>query len=567
MHAPAASFDRPMSPAAERTALALLLLAGLLLFGIGQARTGFQGTDEHRYAQVAKEVGPGADLFVMHMCGDLYPDKPPIFFWAIKASYTLLGGVTPLSARLPLILSGIGALAFAWLLMRQMSGPRLALLGTALLLLSFRFIWAGRWLRLDMPLVMFSTGAFWTSARLLFPHAGQRPAGGGWALAGWTLATLGTLTKATALPVWLGTLTLYAAWRRDWSVIRLHRPVAGPALALTIVAAWLIPAWVLGGSEYVGVILGVHVIERYVGLVHHEQWFGYFVPKLLSDGLPAALLLPAALWWGWRRRTDPVDGDRLRFLLAWIAFTFVFFSIPQGKRGQYILPLYPAMTLLVAQFIAEALTDAGGRLGTLLRRHLWVWCALLAAAGLAPLPLRRLYAEDFRVDPGLTVLIGVALLLTGSALWSMRLLRARRCRPVMALTGAGLYLTYVLLFALYFPRMFDDSHLREITAIVERESDDPRPLVGLYRFSQPFIPYGNLRQRTAEWSDDLRRFTRQEGGDWIVTYDRHIERAREALDPVERVRDREWRVLGSWPVVEGDTTETLVLIHLRPTDQ
>ena len=37
--------------------------------------------DEPRYAEVAKEIFEHGSVLVMHLCGQLYPDKPPLLFW------------------------------------------------------------------------------------------------------------------------------------------------------------------------------------------------------------------------------------------------------------------------------------------------------------------------------------------------------------------------------------------------------------------------------------------------------------------------------------------------------
>ncbi len=65
-----------------------------------------------------------------------------------------------------------------------------------------------------------------------------------------------------------------------------------------------------------------------------------------------ALQLEAAF----AKRDDPA----LLFCLLWLVIPFVFFSLSQSKRPQYILPLMPAIALLVARIWDEARTRARG---------------------------------------------------------------------------------------------------------------------------------------------------------------------------------------------------------------
>ena len=108
--------------------IAVLFLTAAVLFGISMSRTGFEGKDERRYAQVAKEITWGENIFVMHHLGKLYPDKPPLFFWMQAISYKVFGEVSPFSARVPLWIVSMLALAFSYLCVRQINGPRAALM-------------------------------------------------------------------------------------------------------------------------------------------------------------------------------------------------------------------------------------------------------------------------------------------------------------------------------------------------------------------------------------------------------------------------------------------------------
>src|SRR2546428_6487967 len=77
------------------------------------------------------------------------------------------------------------------------------------------------------------------------------------------------------------------------------------------------------------------------------------------------------------RKMAPIQATRKRA-------AFLFFSFSTGKRGVYIIPLYPAAAILVARLLARAwesgvATAAARRL----RAPLFAWAAaaLLLAAG------------------------------------------------------------------------------------------------------------------------------------------------------------------------------------------
>jgi hypothetical protein len=81
---------------------------------------------------------------------------------------------------------------------------------------------------------------------------------------------------------------------------------------------------------------------------------------LFSLGLPWSLLLPFLLWDLCKKSTH-TDDDGL-FLKSWFLIMFVFFSLSAGKRPVYLLPLYPPLSLLLADWIYQQYHSTGRRL-------------------------------------------------------------------------------------------------------------------------------------------------------------------------------------------------------------
>src|SRR5262249_45050511 len=92
--------------------------------------------------------------------------------------------------------------------------------------------------------------------------------------------------------------------------------------------------------------------QRYVSRAtfdrYQPDWF--FVPVLLAGLLPWTSLLPRALRQGFAAARA---GERATgLLLIWAAFVFVFFSLSQSKLIPYILPLFPALSVLLGRELA-----------------------------------------------------------------------------------------------------------------------------------------------------------------------------------------------------------------------
>jgi len=82
-------------------------------------------------------------------------------------------------------------------------------------------------------------------------------------------------------------------------------------------------------------------------LGRYQPWH-YFIPVLLAGALPWTVTLFDSL----RRGLTRVAAGQFhaeRFLLIWAVFIYVFFSISGSKLPSYLLPMFPALALLMAQ--------------------------------------------------------------------------------------------------------------------------------------------------------------------------------------------------------------------------
>src|SRR5438093_1254910 len=75
--------------------------------------------DEPYFAEGAREMLADGQWAVPHVNGTITTDKPPLFFWIIALLSLPAGRVTPLTARLPSALAGLGSVVLAMRLARR----------------------------------------------------------------------------------------------------------------------------------------------------------------------------------------------------------------------------------------------------------------------------------------------------------------------------------------------------------------------------------------------------------------------------------------------------------------
>jgi len=335
----------------DKGAIYLLLFCSFLLFFLNLNGWELWNPDEPRYAQVAREMRDTGEWILPHLNSDIYPDKPPLFFWLIALFSFFTGGVTELSARLPSALAAVGCILLTFFLGKRLFDRRAGLLSGLVLMTSVEFFWLGRRANIDMALTLIVT--FTLTFFLLGLQEEDKPRS--FYLLPYLFMGLGVLTKGP-IGFLLPSLTIlsYLAVTKNLKHLKKLEIPWGLLLFAGIVSAWLIPACIRGGEAYTNEILFTQTIDRFAHAWNHQKPFYYFLYTFPQGFLPWVLLLPGALLWGFSK-TQRTNRANFYFPLCWFLTIFIFFSLSTCKRNLYILPLYPAASILIGGFLSHYL--------------------------------------------------------------------------------------------------------------------------------------------------------------------------------------------------------------------
>ena len=116
--------------------------------------------DEPRFVLVAKQMVESGDWLFPHRGSELYPDKPPLFFWLLAASHQLIGNWR-WSFLLPSLLSGLGTLWLTYDLGRRLWTHRAGLWAAIAVLSALQFVYQFKRAQIDPTLVLVTTLAFY----------------------------------------------------------------------------------------------------------------------------------------------------------------------------------------------------------------------------------------------------------------------------------------------------------------------------------------------------------------------------------------------------------------------
>jgi 4-amino-4-deoxy-L-arabinose transferase-like glycosyltransferase len=326
-----------------------------LLFILGVGRWDLWDPDEPRYAEVAKEmVTNSGDWILMHLNGKVYGDKPPLFFWLIALSSYLWGGFTSFAVRFPPALCGALTVLLTFFIGKSLYSARVGFLSGLILATSLEFTYLSTRANIDTTLTFFTTASIlcfllWVQHR----KEGKTTDGpfGGLRFFGFYVGmALATLTKGPVgfiIPLLVS--LIYLAVQKDWKGIKSMRLILGILLFLVTVLSWYLPAVSSGGKAYLQETLFKHTVDAYAKGWTHVSPFYYYFLNFPADFLPWTLFLPGVIFFPFSKKEKGM-GREFLFLLVWFVSIFLFFSFSKGKRELYLLPLYPAASVMVGHF-------------------------------------------------------------------------------------------------------------------------------------------------------------------------------------------------------------------------
>jgi 4-amino-4-deoxy-L-arabinose transferase-like glycosyltransferase len=323
--------------------LLLIPLAWVLVLQLGVS--GLLGPDEPRYSSIGRAMAESGDWVTPKLNGSPWFEKPPLLYWLAGAGFK--AGLDPSTApRLPVAILSLLALAvWTW---------AIALVETARIAVT--------------SLAILATTAGWSSLSMIAVTDLPLAACFGLALAfGFVAMELDSRAALAASGVFLGMAILakglvplvlflpFCFWARE----QWRRLPWLLAVAILVASPWYVLMTARHGWAFVDVFFLQHHFGRFASeALQHVRPVWFYVPVLLA-GLfpwtPLLLLLDRSV----------LTDARGRIWIWTAAFGIVFFSLSTNKLPGYLLPLFPALSMILTRAVMRA-ASAGRTLASCL---------------------------------------------------------------------------------------------------------------------------------------------------------------------------------------------------------
>jgi 4-amino-4-deoxy-L-arabinose transferase-like glycosyltransferase len=340
-------------------AVMLLIVVSLLAFLPGFFQISPVDRDEARFAQATKQMVESGDYVDIRFQDESRYKKPIGIYWLQSGAVKLAGAIGMSHAtttigiyRIPSLIGAIGAVLLTYWSALGFVSRRAAFLAGVMMASSILLGVEARLAKTDAVLLACCVAAMGALGKTyLAANDASRPTEHAYFLPAvfWTALAAGILIKGPLVLMFVGlaVATLAIADRSAGWLWRL-KPIPGVIWMAALVLPWFVAIVMRSGMNFFAESVGDDMLAKVSsGQESHGMLPGFYLVLFWVTFFPGAILAGLAAPAIWRGKREPGT----KFLLAWIVPSWIVFEIVATKLPHYVLPLYPAIAILIADAI------------------------------------------------------------------------------------------------------------------------------------------------------------------------------------------------------------------------
>jgi len=327
-----------------KTNLFRYILYGILLYFVFFFRD-FTPANELKYVSIVDEALENGTWFTFYNQGNIYADKPPLFFWFMMLSRFITGGhhieVIGLFSLLPTI--GILIVMDKWMKMQHTAHH--SIVSELLLLTTAMFLGATLIIRMDMLMTFFIVLSLYTFFRIYesrHAHYEVYMLPVYIFLAVFSKGAMGFLVPVVSIVAFLvvkgklKTIGRYLGWKQ-WGIM------------IGLFAIWFGCVYAEGGDSYLQNLVFKQTVGRGIDSFHHKEAFWFYFVRMFATFAPWSLLFVVLIGQGIKKHV--IKGDLRLFFAVIVGANMILLSLISSKLDIYLLPIYPFVVYLCSSLL------------------------------------------------------------------------------------------------------------------------------------------------------------------------------------------------------------------------
>ncbi len=300
--------------------------------------------DETRYVNMAREMFNTKDYLTLYLNGEYFFEKPPLFFWLECISFKLLGGVSELTARLPVVVLSLLPMALLFFLCKKARGIKFAIITCAVLCTSLEYMFLTKVAILDSVLSSFVVSSVLCYFYTFYVEEKNKKY---FFFLTYVFSALAVLAKGipgVAIPCIVVALSTF--------IFKTYKETLKNSWGIIIFFIITLPWHLIMLSKYGALFFDEYIIKhhilRFLGsdVIHRtEPWYFYIV-TILWGLFPHTLVFLSKI-----TKINKIHKQDKFLTLNIIASLSIllFFSLSGAKLITYILPVYPFLAVLIGE--------------------------------------------------------------------------------------------------------------------------------------------------------------------------------------------------------------------------
>ena len=309
--------------------------------------------NEIKYYAITDNLIKSREFFILKYFSELYPDKPPLYFWLIRFFKENFANFNFLSIFFGSIIPSFIIVILIYNLFTKLKSEKFGFLVAVSLATTPFFMGISVFLRMDMLMNLFITISLYYFFSVYFNLIKNS-----WFNKGiiYISIFLGIFTKGIAggmvpLSIILGFLIL----EKNLTFLKKINFLAGVGFIIFCTLAWFSLIYLHPeGKEYLSLMFKQETVGRIVKAKTHIKPFYYYLVRL------SFLIFPYSLFWYcgiFYYLKNIKNYNRWNYLekigVIWSIVPLILFSLASGKLDIYMLPLFTGMILLSLNFFIK----------------------------------------------------------------------------------------------------------------------------------------------------------------------------------------------------------------------
>lgn len=314
----------------------------LLFIPIGMFRD-FTPLNELKYLSICNEMINKGYTFILKIHGEIYSDKPPLYFWLINLGKTIFKEHNMFSiALLSIIPSFLIILIMNKWVKNDLNSDE-STMGTLMLITTGLFTISSFMIRMDMLMSLFITLSLICFYRVYSNKSKKYEA-----YLIYLFIFLAIFTKGPmGLIIPVLSILIFLLTNKKVGIIKEIKLLEGLLLLFGLSGIWFSLVYHEGGKEYLYQLVYKQTVNRGIKSFAHARPFYYYFKTIFGSFAPWTFFYLYGI-------IDSIRNYKVlekieRFFLIIILTTFIFLSFVSGKLDIYLLPLYcflPFLSLL-----------------------------------------------------------------------------------------------------------------------------------------------------------------------------------------------------------------------------